>query len=134
METVEVLMKMPKIEGYEYTGEYRQAKAREAVLDSDALLRDFPFRTVGQYPILRKAEVWKPLTLEDIWRLGQSKKVVRLRHQVEVVMQGKEYRYHTVSIVGYKFAEHPDLGDIMVFSDGSSWYGGEKGRWEYLED
>jgi hypothetical protein len=80
METVDVLMKMPKIDGYEYTGEYLAA-----------MPNDFYYCPVhGEIckaecagmiprPILRKAEVWKPLTLEKALEIGKSRKKFTFR-------------------------------------------------------
>jgi len=76
METVDVLMKMPKIEGYEYTGEFRIPNEGERYVDiygglsAPAGPKCYLFRA-----ILRKAEVWKPLTLEkaiEVYRSGSS--------------------------------------------------------------
>jgi hypothetical protein len=66
METVYVLIKMPKIEGYDYTGEYRVPYGGEYYfdLDGNAMLagRGAMLRRI----ILRKVENWKPLTLEKV--------------------------------------------------------------------
>jgi hypothetical protein len=76
METVDVLMKMPKIEGYEYTGEFR------LVLDDEFFLSDASgsVRQCGTMcspgsarPILRKAQVWKKLTLEKALEMGKTR-------------------------------------------------------------
>lgn len=73
METVDVLIKMPKIEGYAYTGEFRVPVEGEYYMDIYGKV----YGPVGMgcyltRPILRKAEVWKPLTLEKALELGKS--------------------------------------------------------------
>ena len=81
METVEVLMQMPKIEGYEYTGEYRQAEAGEiSVYDINGIPKVWPFESTGQYPILRKLEIWKPLTLGKAVEFMANRTPVTMRY------------------------------------------------------
>jgi hypothetical protein len=82
METVDVLMKMPKIDGYAYTGEWRHVVPGESFL-SDATMnvrvRDDMCNPQTPRAILRKAEVWKPLTLEKALEMGKARKVCRFR-------------------------------------------------------
>lgn len=73
METVDVLMKMPKIEGYEYTGEFRAPVEGERYVDIyGKLSAPAGPQCYLTRAILRKAEVWKPLTLEKALELGKS--------------------------------------------------------------
>lgn len=73
METVDVLMKMPRIEGYEYTGEYREAVPGDCYYcNIDRVAKQTPIGSIFQKIILRKAEVWKPLTLEKAIAFYQS--------------------------------------------------------------
>ena len=73
METVDVLMKMPKIEGYEYTGEYRVPVEGEYYMDLDGNAMSAGRGAVLKRIILRKAEVWKPLTLEKALEMGKTR-------------------------------------------------------------
>ena len=83
METVDVLMKMPKIYGYEYTGEYRHVVPSESFL-SDATMnvrvRDKICNVQAPRAILRKAEVWKPLTLNKAVEFMVSRTPVTMRY------------------------------------------------------
>jgi hypothetical protein len=81
METVEVLMQMPKVEGHEYTGEYRQVQIGEiSVYNPDGTPRVWPFPSTGEYPILRKVEIWKPLTLEKAVEFMVNRTDVTMRY------------------------------------------------------
>lgn len=82
METVDVLMKMPKVDGYEYTGEWRHVNQGDWFL-SDATggpreANDFCHPSSPR-PILRKAEVWKPLTLEKALEMGKTRMLCTFR-------------------------------------------------------
>lgn len=68
--TVKVSMELPELpEGYEYTGEYRAAGKGEYYLvgdsDIETWTRDFP--TGSEYPIIRKCEVWRDATAQDVY-------------------------------------------------------------------
>lgn len=82
METVDVLMKMPKIEGYEYTGEWRHVVDNEFFL-SDATgtmrQRNEICNPCSPRPILRKAEIWRPLTLEKALEMGKARMLCTFR-------------------------------------------------------
>lgn len=79
METVDVLMKMPKIEGYEYTGEWRVPEEGEHYAGLDAQPVQASTGAYLKRPILRKAEVWKPLTLEKAIEVYQSRNSITWR-------------------------------------------------------
>ena len=80
METVDVVMKMPKIAGYEYTGEYRKAKVSEFYYSPiSEEIRKAETDGIIERPILRKAEVWKPLTLEKALEMGKTRSKFRFR-------------------------------------------------------
>lgn len=65
METVDVLMKMPKIDGYEYTGEFRKANPGDCYYcNIDRGVKQTSIASRFEKIILRKVENWKPLTLE----------------------------------------------------------------------
>lgn len=130
METVDVLMKMPKIEGYEYTGEYREAVPGDCYYcNIDRVAKQTPIGSMFEKIILRKAEAWKPLTLEKAIEFVQNKKVVRLRRinclcvaasltdAISRVSVDSLSRYPSISTVGH--------GHLHI--------GGTDGNWEYLE-
>lgn len=80
METVDVLMKMPKIDGYEYTGEWRIPEIGEEYTCSVACKpTSIGYSSSVARPILRKAEVWKPLTLEKALEMGKTRKKFKFR-------------------------------------------------------
>ncbi len=80
METVDVLMKMPKIDGYEYTGEYRIVESRELCFyHGNAKKWETGCSSMFHYPILRKAQVWKRLTLEKALEFGKTRVLRRFR-------------------------------------------------------
>ena len=80
METVDVLMKMPKIDGYEYTGEWRIPKPGEAFVCSVSLLgSNLSYPGTVARPILRKVQVWKRLTLEKALEMGKTRKKFTFR-------------------------------------------------------
>lgn len=65
--SIEVKLNMPlPPEGYEYTGEFRQALAGEPWLDSDGKFRKMESATVGMYVILRKKKKTRPPVPGDI--------------------------------------------------------------------
>lgn len=80
METVDVLMKMPKVEGYEYTGEYRVPRMGESCWSpvTESIQECEGHGTLAR-AILRKAEVWKPLTLEKVLEMGKSRDQYKFR-------------------------------------------------------
>lgn len=81
METVDVLMKMPKVDGYEYTGEYRVPRMGET--HWSPVSRDvYKCGCDGLVAraILRKAEVWKPLTLDKAVEFMASRTPVTMRY------------------------------------------------------
>lgn len=64
---MEVKMNMPDPpEGYEYTGEFRQAHAGEPRLDNDGKVCKIDHQTKGIYAILRKKKVTRPPVPGDI--------------------------------------------------------------------
>lgn len=65
--TVKVSMELPELpEGFEYTGEYRAARGEEYFLSSDGVQREHS-GTFAEYPIIRKCEVWRDATAQDIY-------------------------------------------------------------------
>lgn len=73
-------MKMPKVDGYEYTGEWRIPKVGEEYTCSVACKPALAaFSSAVARPILRKAEVWKPLTLEKALEMGKTRKSFSFR-------------------------------------------------------
>lgn len=65
--TVKVSMELPELpEGFEYTGEYRAARGEEYFLSSDGIQREHS-GTFAEYPIIRKCEVWRDATAQDIY-------------------------------------------------------------------
>lgn len=81
METVDVLMKMPKVDGYEYTGEWRIPNIGEKYTCSVACKpASVGFSSIIARPILRKAEVWKTLTLEKAVGFMTSRTPVAMRY------------------------------------------------------
>ena len=81
METVDVLMKMPKIDGYEYTGEYRKAKVTEFYFSPiSGQIQIAEMDGIIERPILRKAEVWKQLTLNKAVEFMTSRTPVTMRY------------------------------------------------------
>jgi hypothetical protein len=67
--TVKVTLDMPEVEGYEYTGEYRQALATEMYMGGGRALKG---STISEWPILRKADSWRSATVEDAIRALQG--------------------------------------------------------------
>ena len=107
MKTVDVLMKMPKIEGYEYTGEWRSVEPGEASVYNGEV-RVWSFRSSGEYPVLRKVENWKPLHSGQACYFGENQKQIKLKiwnvdHSIYTVVEGK-----IVDIVFYGGGKAPN--------------------------
>lgn len=69
-------------EGYEYAGEYREARPDELYMYAPLRVERWegPGNSCSKYVILRKAEVWKKLTPEKAFEFMVSRKQVTLRH------------------------------------------------------
>lgn len=66
--TVKASMELPELpEGFEYTGEYRKARSGEYTYDSSMSLQCWNNTSVFEYPIIRKCEVWRDATAQDIY-------------------------------------------------------------------
>jgi len=65
---VKVEMELPRIQGFEYTGEYRTPKVGEAYLydPDDAEVITAVHLITAEYPIMRKAEVWREARPSDL--------------------------------------------------------------------
>ena len=118
MGTVDVLMKMPKIEGYEYTGEWRSVAAGEiSVYNGEP--RVWSSRSSGEYPILRKAEVWKPLTLEVAMDFAKNREKITLRYLQSGPEQGA--RFGKGRVFGIGFGSNGNY-DRVTLDDGANGY------------
>ena len=71
-------------EGYEWTGEYREARPDELYLTRHPFVERWegPGTSCSKYAIIRKAEVWKQLTPEKALEFMVSRQQVTLRHSV----------------------------------------------------
>ncbi len=99
-----ITFKVP--EGYEWTGVIRCPKIGEFYLTRWINLRGEEVReskfnfTEEQYPILRKAEVWKPLTLDKTMECFASQAKIKVRHaSSKVAFQDEDIRdiYYSAS-------------------------------------
>ncbi len=77
--TIKVEMSLPELpEGFEYTGEYRSPKKWENYLghippNLDQWVYDAP--CMAEYPIVRKSEVWRDATAQDVFDAISGKEV-----------------------------------------------------------
>lgn len=123
MKTVEVKMQMPEVPGYEYTGEYRQFKIGEYVADGD-IVRQMDYNSLAQYPILRKIQKWKAVTVQEISELLSTQEVftwktVRgLNTVASDVRQGKVAQITWVAPAFYSITfqsgHRADLNDLRI--------------------
>ena len=69
-------------EGYEWTGEYREARPDELYLTRHPFVERWegPGTSCSKYAIIRKVKVWKQLTPEKAFEFMVSRKKVTLRH------------------------------------------------------
>ena len=116
-------------EGYTITGEYRIPTEGEYILSpSNGSVHIAPATKIGvKFFILRKTEVWKPLTLEIATEYAKQKKkiVIRARHCQGAV---SESVVETISLI--RFAPYPGEQDIHFSTTG--WFYIE--NTEYLEE
>lgn len=78
-QTLQVEVEVPK--GYEFTGEVRPPQENEYYLESDWKtlgIANINFRET-KYPILRKAEVWKPLHSGQACYFGERQDKIKIR-------------------------------------------------------
>ncbi len=79
MSKVKVEMELPELpEGYEYTGEYRRPITSDYFLNigSDGIVHRAEYGYLAEYPIVRKCEVWRKATLQDVSDALSGKEVV----------------------------------------------------------
>lgn len=100
MTKVEVRLDLEIPEGFEWTGAIRCPQEGEYYLvnwaktcDPRVVQSNFYFVT-EKYPILRKAEVWKKLTLEKVLEHMKSREPITLRH----TLRNKKDETATVTI------------------------------------
>ncbi len=76
--TVKVSMELPELpEGFEYTGEYRKVMSGDYYLDLRNKVSQWEsdFVCTFEYPIIRKCEVWRDATAQDIYEVLSGKEV-----------------------------------------------------------
>lgn len=83
MEYIDVTLKLPKLDGYEYTGEYREPRKGEYMLYCDNEARLAEDCHSSSYPILRKTTTQYDSVLRAIDTIKQfveaCRKATRLR-------------------------------------------------------
>lgn len=120
METVDVVIKMPKIEGYEYTGEFRVPVEGERYVDIYGKLSE-PAGTQGYLTraILRKAEVWKRLTLEVAMDFAKNREKITLRYLQSGPEQGTRFGSGLIFDIGFSASGNYDR---VTLDDGTNGY------------
>lgn len=120
METVDVLMKMPKVEGYEYTGEFRVPVEGERYVDIYGKLSG-PAGPQCYIPraILRKAEVWKRLTLEVAMDFAKNREKITLRYFQSGPEQGARFGSGLIFDIGFSTSGNYDR---VTLDDGTNGY------------
>lgn len=113
MATKKVEIDLPVLEGYEYTGEYRQPEAHEAFLGNNNV-PVYGKLSVGAFPILRKTE-WRDATLEDLKRCPLPCRVRDYPHA--------DWTEWCVLTGWSKTDEQDDM----------NWADGEEGYWAYCQ-
>ena len=66
--TVKVEMELPAIEGYEYTGEYREFKVGEYFLTDTTkkIVEKAKYNSGAEYPIMRPVTKWRDARASDL--------------------------------------------------------------------